>query len=91
MVIGRKIAGWMLRAGIAAVVGYCLLVLAADWFARTRFGATIDGDWFLLIVASGADELRTFWTLYWKGIVLILCIAAHAAFLAVIPSRSDFL
>ena len=70
MVIGRKIAGWLLRGGIAALVGYCLLVLAADWFARTRFGATIDGDWFLLIVASGADELRTFWSLYWKGIVL---------------------
>lgn len=66
---GKKIAGWMLRFGIAAVVGYCLFVLSADWFARTRFGTTIDGDWFLLIVASGADELRTFWLMYWKGIV----------------------
>lgn len=51
------------------MVGYCLFVLAADWFARTRFGTTIDGDWFLLIVASGADELKAFWSMYWKGIV----------------------
>ena len=66
---GKKIVGFLLRGGIAAVVGYCLFVLAADWFARTRFGTTIDGDWFLLIVASGADELKSFWSMYWKGIV----------------------
>ena len=66
---GKKIVGWLMRGGIAAVVGYCLFVLAADWFARTRFGTTIDGDWFLLIVASGADELKSFWSMYWKGIV----------------------
>ena len=62
----------MVRAGIAAVAGYCLLVVGADWFARTRFGMTIDGDWFLLLMASGADELRAFWSAYWKGIVATL-------------------
>lgn len=65
----RRVVGWLLRGGIVAGVGYCLFVLAADWFARTRFGTTIDGDWFLLIVASGADELKTFWLMYWKGMV----------------------
>lgn len=78
---GKKIAGRLLRGGIAAGVGYCLFVLAADWFARTRFGTTIDGDWFLLIVASGADELRTFWSMYWKG--LVSTVAGFAAVWAV--------
>jgi hypothetical protein len=48
------------RGGIAAVVGYCLLVLGADWFAKSQFGTTIDGDWFLLWMASGTEELREF-------------------------------
>ena len=61
--------GWIARGGIAAVVGYCMLILGADWFAGRQFGTTIDGDWFLLWMASGADELRAFWSAYWKGIV----------------------
>lgn len=69
MVKGKKIVGWLLRGGIAAGVGYCLLILGADWFAGRQFGTTIDGDWFLLWMASGADELRAFWSAYWKGIV----------------------
>ena len=32
----EKICGWLVRGGIAAVVGYCLLVMGADWFALTR-------------------------------------------------------
>ena len=72
----KKICGWIVRGGIAAVVGYCLLVLGADWFARTRFGMTIDGDWFLLLVASVADELRAFWSAYWMGIVSTLVAVA---------------
>ena len=55
---GKKIFGFLLRGGIAAVVGYCLLVLGADWFAKSQFGTTIDGDWFLLWMASGTEELR---------------------------------
>ncbi len=64
----RKL-GWLVRGGIAAAVGYCLLVLGVDWFARSQFGTTIDGDWFLLWMASGKEELHEFWALYWKGIV----------------------
>lgn len=68
----QKIYSCLTRGVMAAVVGYCLLVLGADWFARTHFGMTIDGDWFLLVMASGADELRAFWSAYWKGIVSTL-------------------
>jgi len=72
----QKIYSYFARGVMAAVVGYCLLVLGADWFARTHFGMTIDGDWFLLVMASGADELRAFWSAYWKGIVSTVVIVA---------------
>ena len=67
--IGRVAKRSLGGCGIAAVVGYCLFVLAADWFAKSQFGTTIDGDWFLLWMASGKEELREFWSMYWKGIV----------------------
>lgn len=66
---GKKIVGFLIRGGIAAVVGYCLVVIGADWFAKSQFGTTIDGDWFLLWMASGKEELREFRSMYWKGIV----------------------
>ena len=72
----QKICSCLTCGVMAAVVGYCLMVLGADWFARTYFGITIDGDWFLLLTASGADELRAFWSAYWKGIVSTLVVVA---------------
>ena len=65
----RRVLSIAGRVGMAVLVGYCLLVLGADWFARSQFGLTIDGDWFLLLMASGDDELRAFFAEYWKGIV----------------------
>ena len=81
---GKKIVGFLLRGGIAAVVGYCLLVLGADWFARWQFGTTIDGDWFLLWMASGTEELREFWALYWKGICGTLAAVALVWAIAIV-------
>ena len=43
-----------------AVAGFCLLIVAADRYAESNFGTTVDGDWFLLILASGEDELKSF-------------------------------
>ena len=58
----------ILCAALVVFIGYCLLVLGADAFAGICFGTTIDGDWFLLLMASGPSEIRAFFGTYWKGI-----------------------
>ena len=76
----------ILRAALVALIGYCLLVLGADAFADACFGTTIDGDWFLLLMASGPGEIRAFFETYWKGItatcVSIVALWAFCSFLA---------
>jgi glucan phosphoethanolaminetransferase (alkaline phosphatase superfamily) len=61
----RKIAAVLM----IAVAGFCLFVLAADRYAAVNFGTTIDGDWFLLILASGETELKSFAWGYWKSLL----------------------
>ena len=70
----QKIAAILMIAG----AGFCLLIVAADRYAESNFGTTVDGDWFLLILASGEDELKSFALVYWKSLLSTL-----AAFVAV--------
>lgn len=75
----------LLRSSLIALAGYCSIVLGADWFAKTHFGITIDGDWFLLLMASGREELRAFAAEYGRPIALagaataaVFAVAAYA-------------
>lgn len=61
---------WKIAAVLMiAVAGFCIFILAADGCAAANFGTTVDGDWFLLILASGENELRSFFMMYWKSVL----------------------
>lgn len=83
------------RILFAAAVSWCALVEIAEFVAGRLFGMELDGDWFLLVTGSSADELLQFLRMYAGPLSLafaaFLAVSAAAAWVALRASRRVFL
>ena len=63
----------IVRTLFACALAWCALIECVEAFAGAHFGMRIDGDWFLLLAASSAEELRNFIRLWGGTIFLAVC------------------
>ena len=87
----RKLS-FAIRAAAAAILVWCAAVEVFGIFMRSLFGFGLDGDWFLVLAASGPGEVSAFIGMYWPQIALAAAafavLAAALVFLAFrIPRR----
>ena len=83
------------RILFAAAVAWCALIEIAEFVAGRLFGMELDGDWFLLVTGSSAEEMLQFVRVYSGPLALAFAafasVSAAAFWAAFRASRRVFL